>query len=68
MCAQSYSLALGAQIGVGGTFQAGQQVNLSGSQFNFGNTHIQHDEQFVFDNMTTSAYWLKLLQSFELHN
>jgi pimeloyl-ACP methyl ester carboxylesterase len=65
MCAQSYSRALGAQVGVNGPFLS-RQINLSASPYNFGSTHIQHDEQFTFDNMTTSAYWQQLLVSFAL--
>ncbi len=67
MCAQSYSLALGAQVGVGGAFKTNAQVNLNAS-FNFGNEHIQHDEEFTFDNMTTAPYWQQLLLSFGLKN
>jgi hypothetical protein len=69
MCAQSYSLALGAQqnVGVGGLpFTLNRQVNLNGDPFFFGGNHIQHDEQFAFDNMTAAPYWRQLLQSFGL--
>jgi hypothetical protein len=68
MCAQSYSLALGAQTGVGTPFTTSGQVNLSLAPYNFGGEHIEHDTEFVYDNMTTAPYWLKLLQSFRLDN
>ena len=67
MAAQSYSLALGAQTNVGGTlFSTNAQINLSLAPYNFGAAHIQHDQQFVFDNMTTAVYWSELLESFNL--
>jgi hypothetical protein len=66
MCAQSYSLALGAQVGAGLPFSTNAQVNLSASPYNFGNKHIQHDQEFVSDNMTTAPYWHQLLFSFGL--
>jgi hypothetical protein len=68
MCAQSYSLALGAQTNAAGKFATRNQVNLNVFPYNFGSTHIQHDAEFVSDNMTTAVYWLKLLQVYGLHN
>ncbi len=66
MCAQSYSLALGTQVGVGSPFTTNAQVDLSEPPYNFGNQHIQHDEEFTYDNMITSPYWLSVLQSYGL--
>ncbi len=69
MCAQSYSLALGVQMNVGGdSFDPDLQVDLSSPPYNFGRAHIQHDTQFVYHNMTNSPYWLKLLQIYRIKN
>lgn len=61
---QSYSLALGAETHVASTFSLKTPVNLTEAPYNFLRTHPGHSEQFRFDNMTTGAYWQKLLSSF----
>jgi hypothetical protein len=68
MGAQSYSLALGAQVRVGLPFYTNAQLDLSASPYNFGSAHIQHDQQFTYDMPTTFIYWQKLLQTFKLKN
>ena len=65
MCDQSYSLALGAQVGVQGNFVTNAQINLN-TTYNVGDAANQHDAEFVSDNMTTAPYWLGLLQTFSL--
>jgi len=68
MGAQSYSLALGAQTNVGGAFNSLLQVELDATPYNFGSKHLDHDAQFVSDNMTRAVYWNQLLFNFGLQH
>ena len=65
-CAQSYSLAVGAEAGVGGTFTKGLQIDLSAAPYNFTDIHLYHDGPFVSDNMNMAPYWNQLLVSYGL--
>jgi hypothetical protein len=66
MCAQSYSLALGAETSIADRFSETPSINLHGAPYNFGDEHPGHSEQFRFDNMTTAAYWNQLSNSYGL--
>jgi hypothetical protein len=68
VCAQSYSLALGAETNIAGAFSLKVPINLNVAPYDFGNAHKGHSGQFRSDNMTRWVYWQQLLQSFGLNS
>ena len=61
---ESYSLALGAETNVGGSFNTTLQVNLNAAPHNFGSLHIGHSLPFRSDYERTWPYWHQLYSTF----
>ena len=61
---QAPCYAIGAQVNVGGQFRTGliyNQLDLSGSPYNFSTQHKYHSGQFRSDNMDRAVFWNQLL-------
>jgi hypothetical protein len=69
--AQSYGRAVGADpvasyfdLAAGRDFDP--NFNLAGVPTNFGNTHYEHDAQFMYDIQQRWPYWDKLLEGLNI--
>jgi pimeloyl-ACP methyl ester carboxylesterase len=66
-CIEARCYAIGAQANVGGSFTTARQVNLSGSPYNFANTHKYHSGEFRSDNMSRTLFWNAVLTQMRLN-